>query len=102
MSQHGVVNVVEDEQAFGDFTELFEGAVQRVLFRVGVESLEKLRGGGVPELEGGDEPQDRVLNRNTEDWYKSHDGTSANRPVKSDVTCRCNGRFSVPMSCVSI
>jgi len=42
------------------------------------------------------------LNRNTEDWYKLHEGISANRPVKIDVTFRCNSWSSVPMLCVSI
>ena len=43
-----------------------------------------------------------LLNRNTEDWYKLHDGISAKRPVKIDVKYSCNNWSSVPMSCASI
>jgi len=53
-----VVDVLEDELALDDLAELLQRAVERVLFRVRVQSCEKLRGRGVLEFDGGDEPQD--------------------------------------------
>jgi hypothetical protein len=50
-----VVHVLEDEDRLNDLAELFEGTVERVLFGVGVQPLEKLCRGGVLEFDSGDE-----------------------------------------------
>ena len=55
-----VVNVLEDKDRLDDLAELFQSAVERVLFGVGVQSFEKLRRCCVLEFDGGDETQDRV------------------------------------------
>lgn len=52
-----VVDVLEDELTLDNLAELFEGAVERVLLRVRIQSFEKLRRGRVLELDGSDEPR---------------------------------------------
>lgn len=55
LSELRVIDVLEDEDGFDNLAELFQSPVEDVLFRVGVESFEELRGRRVLELDGRDE-----------------------------------------------
>jgi hypothetical protein len=55
-----VINETQNKVRFRDFAEFFERLIQGMLFRVGVESSEELRGGGFFQLDGGNEAQDLV------------------------------------------
>ena len=52
MPQTAIVQIVENENRFGELPEFFQGAVERMLSGIRVEAFEKLGGGGVLEFDG--------------------------------------------------
>ena len=57
LSKLYVIDDAQDKIRFGNFAELFERLIQRVLFGVGVEAPQELRRGRLLELNGGDKAQ---------------------------------------------
>ena len=60
LAQLQFVDDAENVGGFGNFAELFEGLVERMLLGVGVETAKELRGGRFLEFDRGDEAQDVV------------------------------------------
>src|SRR6266446_1025914 len=60
LAEFHIINDTQNKVGFRDFAELFERLIQRVLFRVGVQSSKELGGGSFLQLDGGNEAQHLV------------------------------------------
>ena len=55
-----VIHVFQNEQGLRTFAKFLQSAVERMLFGIGIQALEELRGGGHFQPDGGEEAQDFI------------------------------------------